>query len=52
MASPRTIPGYAHEDAFDDGFLAVSSIHRLYYSQYGKMDGKPGKWTTRDNATF
>lgn len=43
MASPRSIPGYAHEEAFDDGFLAVSSIHTLYYSQYGKKDGKPGK---------
>ncbi|OBT58137.1 hypothetical protein VE04_01115 [Pseudogymnoascus sp. 24MN13] len=41
MASPRCIPGYAHEDAFDDGFLDVSSIHTLYYSQYGKKDGKP-----------
>lgn len=51
MASP-SLPGYAHEDAFDDGFLAVSSIHTLYYSQYGKKDGKPGKSTTRGNVPF
>jgi proline iminopeptidase len=43
MASPSSHPVYAHEDAFDEGFLAVGSIHKLYYSQYGKKDGKPGK---------
>lgn len=35
--------GYVHEDAFDEGFLKVDSIHNLYYAQYGARDGKPGK---------
>lgn len=43
MASSSSRPGYAHKDAFDEGFLAVGSIHNIYYSQYGKKDGKPGR---------
>ncbi|KAJ5809880.1 uncharacterized protein N7503_002098 [Penicillium pulvis] len=33
--------GYTHSDAFDSGTLAVGTIHRLHYEQYGKPDGKP-----------
>lgn len=36
-------PGYLHSDPFDLGFLAVGSIHKIYYEQYGKKGGKPGK---------
>lgn len=43
MASQNTSPGYTHSDAFDAGFLAVGSIHKLYYHQYGNKTGKPGK---------
>jgi proline iminopeptidase len=34
--------GYEHSDPFDEGMLAVSSIHRLHYEQYGRPDGKRG----------
>jgi proline iminopeptidase len=34
--------GYEHEAPFDSGMLPVSSIHQLYYEQYGKKNGKPG----------
>lgn len=37
ISSPHT-----HSPAFDEGFLEVSSIHKLHYEQYGKVDGKPG----------
>jgi proline iminopeptidase len=33
--------GYKHEAAFDDGFLPVGSIHKVYYAQHGNPDGKP-----------
>lgn len=33
--------GYRHEDAFDEGYLQVSDLHKIYYAQYGKRDGKP-----------
>lgn len=32
---------YTHDDPFDQGFLQVSHIHKLYYEQYGPKDGKP-----------
>ena len=35
--------GYAHDDAFDAGFLKVDDIHSLHYEQYGSRDGKPGE---------
>jgi hypothetical protein len=35
--------GYAHLPAYDSGHLPVSDIHTLWYEQYGKQDGKPGK---------
>ena len=34
--------GYTHAAAFDTGYLQVSNLHRIYYEQYGKPDGKPG----------
>ncbi|KAF4636689.1 hypothetical protein G7Y89_g1378 [Cudoniella acicularis] len=60
MALPSDHPGYTHEDAFDEGFLAVGSIHQLYYSQYGKQDGKPvlflhggpGGQTSKSNTSY
>lgn len=36
--------GYQHGDAFDNGDLPVSGIHTVHYEQYGKPDGKPGKY--------
>ncbi|KAK6840507.1 hypothetical protein PG995_016261 [Apiospora arundinis] len=52
--------GYVHEDAFDEGFLQVDSIHNLYYAQYGARDGKPviflhggpGGGTSKGNTGF
>jgi hypothetical protein len=43
MASLDPSPGYSHADPFDSGFLAVGLIHTLYYEQYGKRDGRPGR---------
>lgn len=43
MAQSNHVAGYAHEDAWDSGWLRVDSIHEIYYEQYGKKDGKPGK---------
>lgn len=33
--------GYLHSEPFDSGFLPVGSIHRLWYQQCGKKDGRP-----------
>ncbi|KAF2738870.1 prolyl aminopeptidase [Polyplosphaeria fusca] len=53
--------GYTHGDAFDSGFLQVSDVHKVYYAQYGKPDGKPvicshggpgGEGTTKTFTTF
>ncbi|KAI1260453.1 proline iminopeptidase [Xylariaceae sp. FL1019] len=33
--------GYTHEPAYDAGHLEVSSLHEIYYEQYGKIDGLP-----------
>ncbi|KAH8689679.1 proline iminopeptidase [Talaromyces proteolyticus] len=41
MASVDIKSPYAHSSSFDEGFLQVSTIHRLHYEQYGKTDGKP-----------
>lgn len=57
MAAPS---GYQHSDAFDSGYLEVGSIHKIYYSQYGRRDGKPviflhggpGGQTTKANTCF
>ena len=35
--------GYKHDDAFDEGYLQVSDLHKVYYTQYGKQDGKTGE---------
>lgn len=37
--------GYIHDDAFDEGFLQVTELHQVYFYQYGKKDGKPGKFS-------
>ncbi|KAF2159799.1 hypothetical protein M409DRAFT_60564 [Zasmidium cellare ATCC 36951] len=55
-----TTTGYDHADAFDSGHLAVGSIHKIFYHQYGKPDGKPviflhggpGAGTTKENTKF
>ena len=36
--------GYTHADAFNSGYLQVSSLHKIFYSQYGRQDGKTGKF--------
>jgi hypothetical protein len=41
--------GYSHHDPFDEGYLQVSDIHRLYYAQYGATDGKPGNISPTPN---
>ncbi|KAH8704805.1 Alpha/Beta hydrolase protein [Talaromyces proteolyticus] len=33
--------GYIPSAPYDEGYLTVSSIHTLFYQQYGKKDGKP-----------
>lgn len=35
--------GYTHEDAFESGYLQVTELHQVYFYQYGKRNGKPGK---------
>lgn len=35
--------GYAPSTPFDEGYLPVDEIHKLFYQQYGKKDGKPGE---------
>jgi hypothetical protein len=37
--------GYRHEDAFDEGYIQVSDLHRIYYAQYGNRNGKAGELT-------
>lgn len=44
MENTSTKTPYSHSRAFDEGYLQVSSIHKLHYEQYGKIDGKPGKF--------
>lgn len=52
--------GYTHNDAWDSGFLTVSSLHQLYYQQYGLPNGKPalflhggpGGGTSKPNTQF
>ncbi|KAJ5125531.1 hypothetical protein N7448_004851 [Penicillium atrosanguineum] len=44
--------GHVHSDAFDEGVLADDPIHKLYYAQYGKKDGKPGGQTSKGNTTY
>lgn len=35
------VSAYQHAAAYDSGHLPVGSIHKVYYEQYGKQDGKP-----------
>ncbi|KAK4543095.1 hypothetical protein LTR36_005872 [Oleoguttula mirabilis] len=52
--------GYEHADPFDSGHLKVGPIHKIYYEQRGKRDGKPvvflhggpGGNTSSDSASF
>ncbi|KAK5092122.1 hypothetical protein LTR70_005087 [Exophiala xenobiotica] len=52
--------GYNHEEAFDEGYIQVSDIHKVYYTQYGRQDGKtvlflhggPGGGTSKANTEF
>ncbi|KAJ5388362.1 proline iminopeptidase [Penicillium cosmopolitanum] len=52
--------GYTHSEPFDVGLLPVGAIHRIYYEQYGRKDGKPviflhggpGGCTSRSNTTY
>ena len=56
----ETVKAYEHAEAFDEGYLQVSDIHKLYYHCYGKKDGKPvvfihggpGGSTSKDSAGF
>ena len=43
MAQPQ-VQGYEHADAWDTNWLKVDETHELYYEQYGKQDGKAGKY--------
>ena len=42
MAHNNNGSPHTHSSAFNEGFLKVSSIHKLHYEQYGKVDEKPG----------
>jgi proline iminopeptidase len=44
MAQAPQVQGYEHADAWDTNWLTVDETHDLYYEQYGKQDGKPGKY--------
>ncbi|KAF2647868.1 proline iminopeptidase [Lophiostoma macrostomum CBS 122681] len=53
--------GYIHDDAFDEGDLQVSELHRIHYAQHGKRGGKPvvflhggpgGGGCSKSNAVF
>jgi len=37
------MPTYENQQAWDEGYLEVSDLHRLYYAQYGNKSGLPGK---------
>lgn len=37
------INGYVHNEPFEVSKLQVSSIHTLYYEQFGSKTGLPGK---------
>lgn len=49
-----------HDTCFDEGYIHVSEIHKVYYAQYGKADGKPviflhggpGGGTSKSNTEF
>ncbi|KAL7916838.1 proline iminopeptidase [Trichoderma velutinum] len=41
MDSSPDQAGYKHSLPFDSGYLPVGDIHRLYYEQYGDINGKP-----------
>jgi hypothetical protein len=43
MAQAPQVAGHEHEDAREKDWLRVDDIHEIYYEQYGKKDGKPGK---------
>jgi proline iminopeptidase len=42
--APAAVPGYQHEDAWEQDWLRVDDTHEVYYEQYGKKDGKPGEY--------
>lgn len=44
MAQAPQVQGYEHADAWDTNWLRVDETHELYYEQYGKQDGKAGKY--------
>lgn len=51
---------YQHSDAYDEGYIQVSSLHKVWYQQYGSRDGKPviflhggpGGSTSKSNTDF
>ena len=49
MSSKTETVGHQHEDAWDLNWLRVDDVHELYYQQYGKKDGKPGKHKYRSD---
>lgn len=44
MAQAPQVQGYEHADAWDTNWLKVDETHELYYEQYGKQEGKAGKY--------
>ena len=32
---------HSHNSIFDNGFIQVDKIHKIYYEQYGNPEGKP-----------
>lgn len=51
---------YQHADAFDEGYIQVSPLHKVWYQQYGPPNGKPiiflhggpGGGTSKSNTDF
>ena len=43
MANAPQVTPYRHDDAWDKNWLKVDDTHELFYQQYGKKDGKPGR---------
>ncbi|KPI42696.1 Proline iminopeptidase [Cyphellophora attinorum] len=37
----QDMDGYTHSSPFDEGFVQAGEIHKVYYAQHGKPDGKP-----------
>ncbi|KAH8652033.1 proline iminopeptidase [Xylariales sp. PMI_506] len=57
---PKPARGYNHPPPFDFGYVSVSALHKLYYEQYGNINGKPavflhggpGGQTSPGNAVY